>query len=188
LTKGFLCPYHAAVANLFLKTLEKRIGFPLRWRSGHWFNERVGLVMRINRRNGFTLIELLIVVAIIGILSAIASPSFQTYMGKSRLNGAARMVMSDLMAARMKAIKVNRDVRVDFSTSGGGQYTFDVGQAEAVTKNVQSHYSGVTMQSTVTSVIFNPTGRAGAINTIIVNNSLGSKSITISTAGRVRIS
>ena len=143
--------------------------------------------MRINRGNGFTLIELLIVVVIIGVLSAIAAPSFQTYMGKSRLNGAARMVMSDLMPARMKAIKVNRDVRVDFSTGGGSQYTIDVGDAEAVTKNVQNHYSGVTVQSTVTSVIFKSTGWAGA-NTIIVNNSLGSKTITISTAGRVRIS
>ena len=143
--------------------------------------------MRINRGNGFTLIELLIVVVIIGVLSAIAAPSFQTYMGKSRLNGAARMVMSDLMAARMKAIKVNRDVRVDFSTGGGSQCAIDVGDAEAVTKNVQKHYSGVTVQSTVTSVIFKSTGWAGA-NTIIVNNSLGSKTITISIAGRVRIS
>ena len=72
--------------------------------------------------------------AIIAILSTIASPSFQTYMGQSRLNGAARMVMSDLMAARMKAIKVNRDVRVDF-TGGGGQYIIDVGNEEAATKN-----------------------------------------------------
>jgi type IV fimbrial biogenesis protein FimT len=145
--------------------------------------------MRINRRNGFTLIELLIVVAIIGILSAIVSPSFQIYMGKNRLNGAARMVMSDLMAARMKAIKVNRDVQVDFSTGGGGQYTLDVGQAEAVTKNIQNLYSGVTVQSTIPTVTFHPTGRAGAINpTITVNHSFGNRTITISTAGRVRIS
>ena len=144
--------------------------------------------MRINRGNGFTLIELLIVLAIIGVLSAVAFPSFQTYMGKSRLNGAARMVMSDLMAARMKAIKVNRDVQVDFSR-GGGQYIIDVGEAEAVTKNVQNHYSGVTVQSTITSVTFHPTGRAGAINpTITVNHSFGNRTITISTAGRVRIS
>jgi type IV fimbrial biogenesis protein FimT len=145
--------------------------------------------MRINRGNGFTLIELLVIIAIIGVLSAVAFPSFQIYMGKSRLNGAARMVMSDLMAARMKAIKMNRDVQVDFSTSGGGQYTVDVGQAEAVTKNIQNHYSGVTVQSSITSATFHPTGRAGAINpTITVNNSLGNKTITISTAGRVRIS
>jgi prepilin-type N-terminal cleavage/methylation domain-containing protein len=145
--------------------------------------------MQINRKNGFTLIELLVVIVIFGFLSAIAFPSFQIYMGKNRLNGATRMIMSDLMAARMKAIKLNRDVQVDFSTSGGGQYTIDVGSAEAVTKNIQDHYSGVTAQSTITSATFHPTGRAGAINpTITVNNLLGNKTITISTAGRVRIS
>ena len=143
--------------------------------------------MRIRKGNGFTLVELMIVIAVMGIMTAIAIPSYQTFMAQRRLNGAAREVMSDLMAARMKAIKVNRDVRVDFSTGGGSQYTIDVGDAEAVTKNVQNHYSGVTVQSTVTSVIFKSTGWAGA-NTIIVNNSLGSKTITISTAGRVRIS
>ncbi|WP_350224399.1 type IV pilin protein [Halopseudomonas bauzanensis] len=37
-----------------------------------------------NRRLGFTLIELMIAVAVIGILAAIAYPSYQEYVNKSR--------------------------------------------------------------------------------------------------------
>ena len=53
-----------------------------------------------NNQEGFTLVELIVVVVIIGILSAIAIPSFQNASKKARQKGAAAQISTYIKAAQ----------------------------------------------------------------------------------------
>jgi prepilin-type N-terminal cleavage/methylation domain-containing protein len=86
--------------------------------------------MRINnRQRGFTLVEVMIVVAMIGIMAAIAVPSFLSWLPNMRLKADARDLYSNMQKAKMEAIKSNTPTSLNF-TSGtgspctGGSYTF----------------------------------------------------------------
>jgi len=81
------------------------------------------------KEKGFTLIELMIVVAIIGILAAIAIPQFSNYRTKA-FNAAA---VSDLHTARLAEEAVFADYQVYGQTASGGTGT--AGDAGILTAN-----------------------------------------------------
>lgn len=147
-----------------------------------------------NKQSGFTLIEMMIAIAILAILAAIAVANFPSMMTRFRLSGATRQVMGDLMAARMKAVNLNRRVKVFFFNDhqykicddANNNGTVADGEGDVQIKNIQDKYFDVTFSST-NDPIFSPRGTATSLPTITLQNTSGSKNITISIAGRVRI-
>jgi len=72
---------------------------------------------------GFTLLEVIIVVAIFGIMAAIAIPSIMSQAPNSKLKSAARDVFSTLQQARMIAVKSSRETAVIFDVANN-EYDF----------------------------------------------------------------
>ena len=101
------------------------------------------------RQGGFTLIELMIVIAIIGVLAAIAYPSYQGYI--ERTNRADMMTEMQQIASRIESNKINykrydriplssilsgtlaSDGSVSFPSSGNALYTVTVTSDDDIT-------------------------------------------------------
>ncbi len=66
---------------------------------------------------GFTLIEMMVVIAILGILLAIAAPSFKVFFEKYRTKRAAETLAAFLVNAKSESAKRNATVRVVFQSA-----------------------------------------------------------------------
>ena len=146
---------------------------------------------------GFTLIELIIIIAIVSVLAGIAVPNFLSYMPKSRLNGAARQVMGDLMAARMKAVKLNHRVKVFFYSDHQYKICDDAdnngtvvdGEGDVQLRDIQNEYSDVTLVENADPV-FQSRGTVSPTTTITLSSTSDTnliKYVKVAITGRVKI-
>lgn len=92
----------------------------------------------MKKYNGFTLIELMIVVAIIGIMSAIAYPSYTSYMKKSA-RADAKVGLVKLADKQERFYLQNNsytatiaDLGITSSVSEEGYYSFSIASADLV--------------------------------------------------------
>ncbi len=142
---------------------------------------------------GFTLLGQLITLTLAGIMLSIAIPGYLKVMPTHRLNGAVRLLTGDLMWARMKAIERNNRYRIFFLNDYEYRILDDADNDGAVdpgewtlTRDLRTDYRDVVMSST-NNPVFSPRGTASSLATITLANAAGSKRISISIAGRVRI-
>ncbi|MBX9267027.1 pilin [Chromobacterium violaceum] len=110
------------------------------------------------KQQGFTLIELMIVVAIVGILAAIAIPAYQDYTKRARVSEGLQ-----LASAAQTAIAEYYSSQGAFYASGSAPYNTGYGLA-APTSITGSSVSQVAVQANgVIQVTFNTTVSNGAL-------------------------
>jgi len=68
--------------------------------------------------SGFTLMELIIVIAIIGVVAAIAVPNFMSYLPNYRLKSATQEMFSNFQKAKLAAVKRNTNTAIIFPGDG----------------------------------------------------------------------
>ena len=141
---------------------------------------------------GVTVLELLTVIAIAGVLAAIAVPNFLSYQSNSRLKGALSTLRGDLVGARMLAIKRFVQYRVVFTAGGytiqrGNLSTGSTAYTTEITRNFADEYQGVTAAATANPV-FSPKGTVtGAPVTITLQGGQRTHTITIFIAGKIKV-
>jgi type IV fimbrial biogenesis protein FimT len=167
----------------------------------------------INKIKGFSLIELLIVIAILGILLALATPGFQDTIESANTNTQVKVMLTTLNLARSEAIKRKQDVSVCATSDGadcdagnwsegwmvfvdnngdanGASGSVDAG--DVVIRVFDTLGAGSTATLTVNMISYNSLGfsATGGVQTFLIcpatNNAANARSIEIGPSGRGR--
>lgn len=125
----------------------------------------------MRKETGFTLMEIMVVIAIIGVLSAIAVPTYLGALPKLRVKDAAMDLGANIQQARLQAIKINGDCTVTFAA---GSYTIS---CLSKTVSLGDYGAGVVFGSvSSTSITFTSRGLTTAMSatTVELTNTDGS--------------
>jgi type IV fimbrial biogenesis protein FimT len=148
------------------------------------------------REKGFTITELMIVVAIMGSLTVVATPSLSRWLTSIRLASATREMASTLQFARIKAITQNTSIRIHFDTTA---HTYQMQQHNAAALTIWNNVdkakklpAGIRFVSVTGNPVTFQSGRGstlpGSNSTITLQNTQGkTNAIVVAQTGRILV-
>ena len=139
------------------------------------------------REQGFTLVEVMITLAVLAIMTSIATPNYLSFMQSYRLRGAASMVRGDLNKAKVLAIKSRRQYQVVFTPNNYSLQELISGVWTTTTVRNLLEYPNVTIIPPAVTPIFNPRGTATGVTIGLQNGRGDIQQITVSITGRIRL-
>lgn len=148
------------------------------------------------QQRGFTLIELLITVAILGVLLALAVPSFQNTIARNNVASAASVLSASISLARSEAVKRGANVTLCKSANlstcvSSGDWS--QGWIMYVTVGVPLRVyepppGGVTLGAGPNTIVFSATGSANAATSFdACKPGINRRTVQLSASGRVRV-
>jgi len=116
-----------------------------------------------SREQGFTLVELLISVAVVGVLTLLALPSFNQWIANTKIRSTTESVLAGFQLARAEAVRLNRGVRMtlnaDTSWTVAEVLSGIVIQTRPANEGTDSNTTMTVTPGTATTVDFNGLGR-----------------------------
>lgn len=145
---------------------------------------------RYRRDAGFSLIEIVVVLALMGIVAALAQPSMSEYVNRSKTRRALDRLTGDILMTRMLAVRSGD--RAVLEVSGTDTYRVWVEGAVVDTMRVVSlaqDYAGVAIQAPTADgrLVFNGRGLLVDPGTglLIARHGSGADTVKITAAGRI---
>ncbi len=150
---------------------------------------------------GFTFVEMMITVILIGILSALAVPSFIRTMDRVKLKSQVREIVSDIRWARSKSIQTkvqcgvvfnvaNNTYSIFMDTDNPGNFVYSVNDSTLQTKTLSSKLDLTACTFPNNCIIFRSDGTGcstGQINCSSTSISENYNVNVLATTGRVKI-